>query len=55
MFCGLMSRCTSLCECAQESALPISIAYASASDTGSRVSRLMRSLSVSPSTNSSTM
>ena len=54
-FCGFTSRCTRLRSCAACSARPISIAYATASATGSGPSRLMRSLSVSPRTCSKTM
>ena len=54
-FCGLTSRWTIWLACAAPSARAISIAYAIASDTGSRPLRRMRSLSVSPSTYSKTM
>ena len=47
-FCGFTSRWTSPRSCAACSARPISIAYATASATGSGPSRRMRSLRVSP-------
>ena len=54
-FCGFTSRWTSAFECAHSSARPISIAYATASATGSLPTRRMRSFRVSPSTYSKTM
>src|SRR4051794_19194923 len=54
-FCGLTSRWTMRRSWAACSARAISMAYATASGTGRRPARRMRSLSVSPSTYSKTM
>src|SRR6202040_844797 len=52
MLVGLMSRCTRLCSCTAARPAATCVVISSASFTSSRLERLMRFSSVSPSTNS---